>query len=398
MNPRKNPFAPGAGTKPPELAGRDKIIETVAISLDRIRDGLSAKSVLMVGLRGVGKTVLLNQLRQNAEAANIMCAQFEAQEKGHLAELLIPALRTVLLHLDRKANAKEFVAKAMRVVGSFIKGAKFKHGELEFAFDLGAELGVADSGDFDYDLQEMLAEIGKVAKEAKTAVVLFIDELQYVPESQLGGLITALHHCAQNNLPIALVGAGLPQLIGKTGKAKSYAERLFEFPPIGQLSKEEATDALQKPLESQSVQFTPEAIGHIYEQTHGYPYFLQEWGSHCWAVAEQSPITAQDVNAATALAITQLDASFFRVRYDRCTPMEKNYMRAMAELDTETPRSGEIAEVLGREINTLGPLRQSLIAKGMIYSPAHGDTAFTVPLFAEYMRRTTPLSAPSPKN
>jgi AAA ATPase domain len=388
MDARENPFAPGAGTTPPELAGRDKVIEDVSIALHRIRNGLAAKSVLMVGLRGVGKTVLLNRLKNDAESVGIVCAQFESLEKRNLPSMIVPTLRAALLKLDRVAGLGNAVSKAVKAMGSFISAAKFKYDDMEFGFDLGKEDGVADTGDLDYDLSELLQAIGVAAKEKKTAVVLFIDELQYVPEKELASLITALHACAQKQLPISLVGAGLPQLVGNVGKAKSYAERLFEFPVIGPLSEQAATEALQRPVAGHNVAFTSQAIDEILTQTKGYPYFLQEWGSHSWAVAPASPISKDDALLATQLAITQLDASFFRVRFDRCTPMEKNYMRAMAEIGSPAPRSGDIAAAMKKEVNQLGPLRQSLITKGMIYSPAHGDTAFTVPLFAEYMKRT----------
>jgi AAA ATPase domain len=392
MDARNNPFAPGAGSTPPALEGRDKVIEDVSVALHRIRNGLSAKSVLMVGLRGVGKTVLLNRLRNDAESEGIVCAQFESPEDRNLPAMLIPSLRTALLKLDRVASMNEAVgtavSKAVKTLGSFIGSAKLKYGDLEFGFDLGKEDGVADTGDLDYDLSDLLQAVGLAAKEKKTAVVIFIDELQYIPPQQLASFISALHACAQKNLPVALVGAGLPQLIGNVGKAKSYAERLFSFPEIGPLPKSASIEALRRPVHKHGVEFSDGALNIVFDQTKGYPYFLQEWASHSWAVAQVSPISEDDAKLATELAITQLDSSFFRVRFDRCTPMEKNYLRAMAEIGTPAPRSGDIAAALKKEVNQLGPLRQSLIKKGMIYSPAHGDTAFTVPLFAEYMKRT----------
>jgi hypothetical protein len=392
MNPRENPFSPGAGSPPPELAGREKIIEDVSIALHRIRHNLSAKSVLMVGLRGVGKTVLLNRLKNDAEAEGLVCAQFESSEGRNLPAMIAPTLRAALLKLGRVAGASDVVMRASRVLGSFISSAKIKYEGMEFGFDLGKEEGVADTGEFDYDLSELLQVIGVAAKTKNTAVVLFIDELQYVAEQELAALISALHACAQKQLPVTLVGAGLPQLVGNVGKAKSYAERLFNFPVIGPLLPAPAIEALQRPVNARGVKFNDDAVEEIIKQTQGYPYFLQEWGSTCWAVAESSPINIDDVMLATKLAITQLDTSFFRVRFDRCTPMEKNYMRAMAEVNSLAPRSGDIAAVMKKEVNQLGPIRQSLIKKGMIYSPAHGDTAFTVPLFADYMKRTLPLN------
>ena len=393
MNPRENPFSPGAGSPPPELAGRERVIEDVSIALHRIRNNLSAKSVLMVGLRGVGKTVLLNRLKNDAEAEGLICVQFESPEGQNLPAMIAPNLRAALLKLDRVAGATDLVARAARVLGSFIGSAKVKYENMEFGFDLEKEVGAADTGDLDYDLTELLQTIGSAAKAKKTAVVLFIDELQYVAEKELAALISALHACAQKQLPVTLVGAGLPQLVGNVGKAKSYAERLFNFPEIGPLLPASATEALQRPVKQRGICFDDNAVNEIINQTKGYPYFLQEWGSNCWSEATASPINIEDVRLATKLAITQLDTSFFRVRFDRCTPMEKNYMRAMAEVNSSAPRSGDIAAVMNKEVNQLGPIRQSLIKKGMIYSPAHGDTAFTVPLFAEYMKRTMQLNA-----
>jgi hypothetical protein len=388
MNPRTNPFSPGAGTTPPELAGREQIIENVSIALHRIRAGLSAKSVLLVGLRGVGKTVLLNRLRADAETQGMVCVQFESPENRDLPSMLIPSLRGALIKLDRMAGAKELVAKAVRVLGSFLKATKVKYAEMEFGFDLGTEEGVADTGDLNYDLTELLEAVGHAALAKKTSLILVIDELQYVPENELSALISALHSCAQKALPVTLIGAGLPQLVGIAGRAKSYAERLFDFPVIGPLTNDAATEALQRPAQQFGAVFDDQAIADILAQTQGYPYFLQEWGSISWNAAQTTTITAADVEVATALAILQLDASFFRVRFDRCTPMEKNYLRAMAELNVPAPRSGDIAAAMKKDVNQLGPLRQSLIRKGMIYSPAHGDTAFTVPLFGEFMKRT----------
>jgi len=391
MDPRENPFAPGAGTQPPELAGREKIIEDVSIALHRIRKGMSAKSVLLVGLRGVGKTVLLNRLKNNAESEGLICTQFESPENRSLPAMIAPSLRAALLKLDRVAGLGHAVSTAAKALGSFIAAAKIKYADMEFSFDLGKEEGLADTGDLDYDLSELLQLLGVAAREKKTALVLFIDELQYVKEDQLAALISALHACSQKQLPIALVGAGLPQLVANVGKAKSYAERLFHFPVIGALDESAATEALQRPVNTKSVVFSEEAVREILDQTKGYPYFLQEWGSHSWAVAHSSPITKADALLATQLAITQLDSGFFRVRFDRCTPMEKSYMRAMAEIGSNAPRSGDIASMMKKAVNQVAPLRQSLIVKGMIYSPSHGDTAFTVPLFADYMKRTMAL-------
>jgi hypothetical protein len=239
-------------------------------------------------------------------------------------------------------------------------------------------------------LHALLESAGAAAQKAGTALAIFADELQYVKEEELAALITALHRTAQRRLPVVLVGAGLPQLRGRMGRAKSYAERLFDFPEIGPLSPEATELAIAKPARAQGVEVTQDALDLLVKETHGYPYFVQEWGKHSWDTACASPITRKDVEDASMTAIAALDESFFRVRFDRLTPAEKRYLRAMAELGPGPHRSGDIAEALGREVTSLGPTRNQLIAKGMIWSPHHGDTAFTVPMFDAFMRRIMP--------
>ena len=391
MDPRINPYAPGAGTPPPELAGRQDVLEKASIALDRIRNGLAARSFMLVGLRGVGKTVLLNRIYNEAEAAGFAAVMIEAPERKSLPALLAPALRQVVLKMDVMAKGGDLAKRAMHAIGGFVQAAKLKYQDIEFGLDLGIETGVADTGDLDLDLIDLLRSVGEVAKERKTAVVLFVDELQYVEEGQLAALISALHRCAQLQLPVTLIGAGLPQLVGQMGEAKSYAERLFEYTPIGALNDAQAKIALTEPAARSQVQFEAAALDEILKQTKGYPYFLQEWGKHSWNCAPHSPITAQDVSAcANAQALAELDQGFFRVRLDRLTPAERRYVRAMAQLGSGPHRSGDIADMLGKEVRTVAPVRSKLIEKGMIYSPAHGDTAFTVPLFDEYLKRIMP--------
>lgn len=388
MDPRKNPFAPGAGSPPPELAGRDPVLESIAISLDRIASGRHAKSILMIGLRGVGKTVLLNRIAQEAEARKIICPIFEAPEGRSLPSMLAPTLRSALLRFDRLEAAKSQMMRAWRVLSGFIRAAKLKYQDVEFHLDIDPEPGLADTGDLGLDLSDLFSAVGEAAADRKGVIAIFIDELQYVREDELAALITALHRCQQRQLPITVVGAGLPQLIGNTGKAKSYAERLFDFPEIGKLDRDAAIRAVQTPAEREGAKFELSALDEILRQTQGYPYFLQEWGSHAWIVAASSPIARADVDRATELALLALDTGFFRVRYDRCTPTERQYLRAMAELGPGPHKSGDIANIMGRKVSSVAPLRSSLISKGMIYSPEHGDTAFTVPLFDEFMKRT----------
>jgi hypothetical protein len=390
MDPRRNPYAPGAGAPPPELAGRDALIERAAIALDRIRSGRHDKSMILVGLRGVGKTVLLNRVQLDAEERGIHGMRLEAPEDRSLPGILAPAMRAALLKLDRAREATAVGKKAMRALAGFVGAMKIKYGDVEVGLEVEPEKGLADSGDLDVDLTDLLVAVGEAAQERSTAFAVFVDELQYVEENQLASLITALHRCAQKQLPITLFGAGLPQIVGQTGRAKSYAERLFDFPEVGALEDAAARLALTAPAEKEGVEFDSAALDEILAQTQGYPYFLQEWGKNAWSVAPSSPITADHVRVATVHALADLDASFFRVRFDRSTPAEKNYLRAMATLGAGPHRSGDIAAELVRKVNSLGPTRSALIAKGMVYSPDHGDTAFTVPLFDQFMKRMMP--------
>lgn len=390
MDAVRNPYAPGAGSAPPELAGRDLLREQVRVAIARIQLGYSAKSVLMVGLRGVGKTVLLDRMKADAEASGVQTIRIEVPEDRSLPALLAPHLRLALLRLSKVEAAKDIAQRGLRALAGFAQKLKFKYNDIEVGFDFEPEPGLADNGDLEIDLTTLLEEVGRAARSAGTAVVLFIDELQYLKEDQFAALISALHRCAQLNLPLTVVGAGLPQLRALAGKAKSYAERLFDYPLIGPLSPAEAEIAILVPARHAGVDFTPEAVGEIVNATGGYPYFLQEWGKHAWAVAKQSPITKADVEAASSQAIAALDESFFRVRFDRLTPKEKSYLRTMAELGAGPHRSGDIALALKRSVSSLGMVRQSLINKGMIWSPNHGDTAFTVPLFDEFMKRIMP--------
>jgi predicted transcriptional regulator len=314
----------------------------------------------------------------------------EAPENRSLPAILAPQLRQALLRLSRNEQAKELAQRALRGLAGFAKALKVKYQDIEVGMDFEPEPGLADNGDLEHDLQALLEVSGAAAKKAGTALVMFVDELQYVDEEQLASLITALHRSAQRSLPVVLVGAGLPQLPGKMGRAKSYAERLFDFPQIGPLSVEAARLAIRKPAAEQGINVNEDALDQIFKETRGYPYFLQEWGKHSWDVATSSPITLADVKHATTSAIAALDDSFFRVRFDRLTPLEKRYLRAMSDIGAGPHRSGDIAEKLGRDVTSLGPTRSQLIVKGMIWSPSHGDTAFTVPLFDAFMKRIMP--------
>lgn len=388
MDPIRNPYAPGAGSPPPELAGRDSIREQVHIAFERTKLGRSTKSILLVGLRGVGKTVLLNQLLKDAKASGIESMRIEAPEDRSLPAILAPQLRLSLLNLSRVESAKELALRGLRGLSGFAKALKVKFHDIEIGFDYDPEPGLADNGDLEHDLQSLFEVVGEATAKAKTVLGIFIDEMQYIKVAELAALITSLHRISQLQLPVMLVGAGLPQLPGQFGNAKSYAERLFDFTTIGALEPKYSKKALVDPANEEGVEYEPSAITRIINLTQGYPYFLQEWGSHCWDIAQSSPISSADVETATQSTIASLDESFFRVRFDRLTPSEKKYLRAMAELGAGPHRSGDISGILRRGVQSVAPVRSSLIKKGMVWSPSHGDTAFTVPMFDEFMRRT----------
>ena len=392
MNPITNPYNPGAGTPPPELAGRDELREKVRICVERLRIGNSAKSLILVGLRGVGKTVLLDRMRWDAESTGIQTLRIEAPENKSLPAMLAPELRKALLRMSTIASAKDVSQRALRALAGFAKGLKLKFADIEVGFDYEPEPGLADNGELESDLTALLVQTGEAAKAAGSVMVMFIDELQYVKEREFAALISALHRCAHLRLPITLVGAGLPQLLALAGEAKSYSERLFEYPPVDKLNTTAALDALRKPAQQLGVDYTDEAAQAIVEKTQGYPYFLQEWGKHTWDLATTSPITLDVVKTATQLTIAGLDESFFKVRLERTTPSERRYLRAMADLGPGPHRSGDIANQLLKTVSTQAPVRSSLIRKGIVWSPTHGDTAFTVPLFHEYLLRTVPSS------
>lgn len=342
---------------------------------------------MLVGLRGVGKTVLLDRVRMDAEASGIHTIRVEAPEGRSLPALLAPQLRQALLRLSQTEAAKAYAIRGLRALAGFATKLKVTYGDIEVGIDHEAEPGLADNGDLEHDLQALIEQVGAAAQAAGTALAIFVDELQHVPEAQLAALITAMHRTEQRQLPVVLVGAGLPQLRGQMGNARSYAERLFDFPEIGALPPEAARQAIVKPLAHEGVQITPEALEEILHVTRGYAYFLQVWASHTWLAAPRSPLTIDDVRTASAAAVATMDEGFFRVRFDRCPPKEKKYLRAMAELGPGPHRSGDIANCMGEKVSSLAPTRSSLIGKGMIWSPNFGDTAFTVPMFDQFMKR-----------
>ena len=395
MDPIKNPFSPGAGSPPPELVGRNPALEQARILLGRIMEKRPEKSMLLTGLRGVGKTVLLNEIERLAKKSNYRTIFIEAHENKALGPLIVPYLRTLLFDLDRMGSMSDKVKRGLAVLRSFVSALTITIGDVTFGLGVEPEKGTADSGDLEIDLPNLFVAIGEAAMDRNCAVAILIDEIQYFSQKELGALIMAMHKIQQRQLPVLLLGAGLPILPGLAGEAKSYAERLFNFPNIGALSEEDASIALKEPAHAAGVVFEATALKEIFRLTRGYPYFLQEWGYQSWNLAKSSPITLQTVKEATVAVIPRLDQNFFRVRFDRLTPSEKNFLRAMAEFGPDVQRIGDIADVLNVKATSLSPVRSKLIKKGMIYSPAYGDLAFTVPLFDEFMMRAMPEFIPN---
>jgi hypothetical protein len=389
MNKIDNPFCPGAGSQPPELAGRDDIIEQAEILLARTRLKRPEKSLLLTGLRGVGKTVLLNKIELIAKNNHYKTIFIEAHDQKSLPELLAPHLQKLLLELSELSGLNHQVKQAWNALKNFVNGLHVKSGEIEIGFNFNLDSNIANNFDLEVDLPYLFIAVAEAALEKNMAIAIFIDELQYCTMKELSALIMAMHRMQQRVLPLILIGAGLPTLPGLVGESKSYAERLFNFPDLGPLSEEDARKALVKPVEEQNVNFDDEALKSIFEITKGYPYFLQEWGYQAWNHATTSPITEKIIEESFDTVIKRLDENFFRVRFGKLTQTETHYLRAMAELGVGPYRTSDISEKMGKtSSNQVSTIRNSLIKKGIVYSPSHGEMAFTVPLFDEFMRRT----------
>lgn len=386
----RNPYAPGAGTPPPELAGRSLLIDDASNAIRRVAAGRPSQSLIMVGLRGVGKTVLLNKFEEIADEIGCKCAFIEAHEGKSLPELLAPRLRSILYSLSTIDKARNIARRSLRGLKGFLGGLKITINDIDFGLSIDPEHGFADSGNIEADLPDLMVSVGEAAKAASMPIALIVDELQYLSEDEFSAIIMAIHKVNQKSLPVVLIGAGLPQIRALAGNSKSYSERLFRFPDIGALNTQDSIEALQVPATVEGASFTPEAIEHILDVTKRYPYFLQQWAYTAWNLAPTNVIDKDIAAAADIPAIAELDKSFFQMRLERCNPSEKRYMRALAELGAGKQRSGEIAERLGVKAQSVAPTRSALIKKGMIYSPSHGDTEFTVPLFDQYMRRVIP--------
>jgi len=389
MDRRNNPYAPGAGLQPPELAGRDQLIDDAVIDMERVLNKRPTKGMILLGLRGVGKTVLLNRLFALANEKGFQTVKIEAPEGGALPELLVPELRRILYSLDLTAAAGKKLRQAMTVLRNFASVFKVTMGEI--GLGIGPSPGLADTGNLEQDLPDLLEAVTEAADERSSAIGLFLDEVQYLSAKELAALVVTCHEIAQRNLPFFFVGAGLPQIAALAGNAKSYAERLFNYPQVDQLDPEAAREALVKPAEKERVQFTDDAVEKILNLTECYPYFIQEWGFHVWNAAPATPILREHVEGTTQDIVAHLDANFFRVRFDRLTALQQKYLRAMAELGRGPHKTGDIATVLGVEASSVATVRQQLIHKGMVWSQRHGETVFTVPMFDKFMKRQMPV-------
>jgi hypothetical protein len=387
VDPRKNPYAPGAGTKPPALVGRDEQVESFDVLLERLENGYAEQSLIVTGLRGVGKTVLLDVLREKAEARNWATVEWEVEKNAAFGPRMAAQLRRVLLQIAPKARWTERALKAAAILKSFTMTFN-PDGAMTAGLDVKALVGSGDSGSLGEDLSDLLVALGEAAREQGIGVIFLVDEIQYLKTAELEALITALHKCARRSLPVTLVGAGLPQIPRLAGEAKSYSERLFQFPQIGELdAATDARAALVLPARRLGIEYEPEAVDYIVNYTQGYPYFLQEYGKIVWDESSDSPITLTDAKAVLPLVEAKLDESFFRVRAERTTELELRYLFAMAQLGPEPHRASEVARRVGRTTEQAGPIRSRLIDKGLLYTPGHGLAAFTVPQFDRYMVR-----------
>ena len=391
MKATHNPYNPGAGVPPPALAGRDNLVEIARVAVARAKGGRPAKSAIMLGLRGVGKTVLLNAFEAIAEEEGCQTALLEIDPGTPLAQQLAPQLQHILHRLDRVKKAGNEVQKAFGALRSFASMFKATVGDVDFGFAV-----TPATGDLSIDLTDLFVAIAEAAKKRDTAVILLIDEIQYLQKDDLSALIMAMHKIAQRQLPLLLFGGGLPQLAKLAGDAKSYAERLFDYPPIGPLDEEGARLALSAPAEREGVKYAKDALDYVIEQTGRYPFFLQVWGSHCWDAAQKSPITLADAKRASETAIAALDEGIFKVRLARLTERQKAYARAMAEFGAEPVNSSDVANAMKLSLSQAAPIRDELIKKGMAYSPERGLIGFTVPKFDEYMRRAMPATKRKP--
>ncbi|MCL7419645.1 MAG: ATP-binding protein [Methylobacter sp.] len=389
MESYKNPYRPGAGTKPLVISGREKEIQKADTLLKSVKYGAPQRSLMLYGLRGVGKTVLLNAMESIAANEGYLSEHLEMSETDEFRRVIAKSCRKMLLNLSQKENIKDKCIRALGILKAF--SLTIPDGP-ELKIDVDAVVGIGDSGDLDSDLIDLFVALGETASDSEKYVCFFIDEVQYLSEEAVSALIASSHRITQKNLPVVFICAGLPQIAALSGDAKSYAERLFEFIPIGELRNGSDLEALIEPARTRDVSYTPEAQNIILAEAKGYPYFIQEFGKHAWELAEESPISEEVAVNASIAAICTLDDSFFKVRMDRSTSAEREFMMAMSSLGSGPYKSLEIAQKLDKKINSIGPVRAQLISKGFIYSPQHGEVAFSVPLYDEYIRRNFDIS------
>lgn len=391
MDSALNPYTPNAGASPEIVVGREEQTRAFRTLLRRLGAGRTHQSMVMVGLRGVGKTVLLNEFREIAHAKRWEVIELEASKHDdtRFRQTIATLMRAALLRLSPRARWSERSRKAAEVITAFSMSVD-QQGTWSLAWDVDAAEGLADHGELALDLSDALVALGEAAREKDRGVAILIDEVQFLNAPQLEALIQAIHKTVQRRLPVTFVGAGLPQIAELAGDAKSYAERLFQFPKIDSLETADARRAIADPAAAEGVEYEEDAIDLAVEITRGYPYFIQELGYQVWEIAEQSPISRQDVEDAREAYEAKLDSSFFRVRLDRATPLQTAYMRAMAELGPEPQKADAVARLMGRESTQVGPTRAELIDMGLLYTPDHGYAAFTVPDFDKFMLRAVP--------
>jgi hypothetical protein len=388
MDPINNPYTPNAGSRPQALAGRDQEIEQFRVLVGRLKRGATEQSMIIRGLRGVGKTVLLNAFEDQAESEGFLTYYHEMTPDSSLVGEVARDAQAAMARLKLSARATKAIRDALAHLGTIrVVGPE--------GIELSVDLRAADEGTIARDLSELLLQLGRAAADKGTGVAFLLDEVQFVKEVEYRSVITALHRATQKNVPITLAAAGLPQIPRLTGEARSYAERLFSFPVIGSLSESDATAALVEPARQQDVEYEPEAIELALAWTGGYPFYIQQLGKHAWNLANTSPITTADLEAAMPAAQQALDSSIYEVRIQRATDQERRYMRAMADLGSGPYRSGDVAAKLGRKTSEVSVVRQRLLEKGLVYATEdYGYVDFTVPRFGEFMARYMPFRPP----
>ena len=391
MEPIRNPYTPNAGAQPPAVLGRDTQLSTFDLLLRRISAGRTEQSMIITGLRGVGKTVLLGRFRSKAQELGWVVVEREVSKHDdeQFRRQMVSAIRTSLFEMSPKARWGDRMQRAAAVLKSFSVSVD-PTGTLTVGMDVDAAQGFADQQELQADLTDLLVAVGEAAKDANKGLVLLFDEVQFLSTTQLEALISALHKTVQRGLPVTMVGAGLPQIAELAGDAKSYSERLFKFPRIGNLNDSDARAALAEPAQAEDASYSDGALDLAIEVTGGYPYFLQELGYAVWSVAEGPTITRKDIEVSVPIYEAKLDESFFRVRLDRATEMERIYLRAMAELGSEAQKAQDVAAVVGRKSTQMGPTRAQLINMGLLYTPEHGYASFTVPHFDKFLKRAIP--------